>query len=145
MTLQHWAEADKARTGGGGLQRHATVETSMLITMANDTSAVDAALAKAKEQAHAGELGRRLQAARKVGDVTCSLMWDNTDDLDLHCEGPTGCHIFWNAKVGTCSGHLDADMNASDKHLTTECVENLYWKKALGSLQDLDRKQPKTH
>ena len=99
--------------------------------MSNDSSAAETALAEAKEKAHAGELGRRLKAAgAQVGDITVSLMWDNTDDLDLHCIGPTGSHIFWNSKVGTCGGYLDVDKNASDKHLTSEAVENMFWKKA---------------
>jgi tetratricopeptide (TPR) repeat protein len=98
--------------------------------MRNNNSAVEEAKAQARAAAHAGELGRRLKAAgAMVGELTCSLMWDNEDDLDLHCETPTGSHIFWNAKVGSCGGHLDVDMNASDKHLTCEGVENLYWPK----------------
>ena len=62
-----------------------------------------------------------------VGNLTCSLMWDNHDDLDLHCETPSSEHIFWNHKKGQCGGHLDVDMNASDKHLTDEGCENIYW------------------
>merc|ERR1711939_1303402 len=78
--------------------------------------------------AHHGEIGRRLQqAGAVVGAITCSLVWDNTDDLDLHCTGPTGSHIHWNDKKGKCGGHLDVDMNASDKHCTSCAVENIFW------------------
>lgn len=48
-------------------------------------------------------------------------------DLDLHCTGPTGSHIFWNDKKGKCGGHLDVDMNASDRHVTGCPVENIFW------------------
>ena len=59
----------------------------------------------AQQAAHEGELGRRLQAAgAKVGRLTCSLMWHNHDDLDLHCETPSGEHIWWNYKKGQCGG-----------------------------------------
>jgi uncharacterized protein YfaP (DUF2135 family) len=89
---------------------------------------LEAAAAAQRELAQAGELGRRLKAAgAMVGKLTCSLMWDDNDDLDLHCETPSGEHIFWNHKKAKCGGHLDVDMNASDKHLTTEGCENIYW------------------
>ena len=108
LALQHWVEAEKvSQLAVEASEWRTTVSTAKLISMADDHSAADKALAEAEAKAHAGELGRRLQAAgAKIGDVTVSLMWDNTDDLDLHCEGPTGSHIFWNAKVGTCGGHL---------------------------------------
>lgn len=81
--------------------------------------------------AHAGEMGVRLKAAgARVGHVTCSLMWSNTDDLDLHCESEPGGHISWNKKKGKCGGHLDVDMNASDHHLQERPVENIVWDSA---------------
>merc|ERR1711871_861296 len=56
----------------------------------------DAAYAAAvhTKLAHEGEMGVRLKAARaRVGHVTCSIMWNNKDDLDLHCESDAGGHI----------------------------------------------------
>ena len=56
---------------------------------------------------------------------------DNKDDLDLHVQTACKSHIFWNAKKskkGEDAGHLDVDMNASDKSLTEEPVENVYFK-----------------
>lgn len=77
--------------------------------------------------AHEGEIGARLKlAGAKVGALTCSLLWNNADDLDLHCESPTD-HIHWNMKRGKCGGHLDVDMNASDRHLEEAPIENMYW------------------
>lgn len=90
-------------------------------------SATSAALLHTK-LAHAGEMGARLKAANAhVGHVTCSLMWANTDDLDLHCESEAGGHISWNNKKGKCGGHLDVDMNASDHRVKEEPVENIVW------------------
>ena len=40
-------------------------------------------------KAHEGEMGQRLKkAGARVGELTCSLIWNNTDDLDLHCDSP---------------------------------------------------------
>lgn len=78
--------------------------------------------------AHQGEMGIRLKlAGAKVGGLTCSLMWDNANDLDLHCESPTGSHIYYGARTGTCTGLLDVDANASEKKATTKPVENILW------------------
>jgi uncharacterized protein YfaP (DUF2135 family) len=110
--------------------------------------------------AHSGEMGARLKkAGAKVGALTCSLLWNTEDDLDLHCETPTGAHISWQERTGTCGGTLDGDhgatlltvtgcvvstcycvhthvmvcllgtvdMNASENHLTTQPIENMYW------------------
>jgi hypothetical protein len=80
------------------------------------------------EVAHAGDIGIRLKkAGARVGALTCSLVWNNADHLDLHCEGPKGDHIFRNQRKGKCGGHLDVDMHATDKNLTKAPVENMYW------------------
>lgn len=77
---------------------------------------------------HEGEMGARLKkAGAHVGRLTCSLMWHNHDDLDLHCETPAGEHICWHdKKADKCDGHLDVDMNASEKHMTNTPIENMY-------------------
>ena len=78
---------------------------------------------------HQGEMGERLRSAgARVGRVTCSLMWHNTDDLDLHCATPFDEHIHWKNKKGKlCGGHLDVDMNASDRNLSSMPIENIVW------------------
>lgn len=73
------------------------------------------------------ELKRRLQkAGARVGQVTLSLMWNTTDDLDLHVECPGGAHISYNNKKAA-GGWLDVDMNPD--HDTHEPVENVFWDK----------------
>jgi len=51
-----------------------------------------------------------------------SLAWYNHDDLDLHCETPSGRHISYMSKAGT----LDVDMNAGFSQ-SREPVENMRW------------------
>lgn len=83
---------------------------------------------KDAEEAQKGEMGKRLIAAgAKVGALTASLMWNNLNDLDLHCESPTGSHIFYAARVGKCTGVLDVDANANEKHSTEKPIENILW------------------
>ncbi len=56
-----------------------------------------------------------------------SLSWFNTDDLDLHCNTPSGVHIYY----GHGAGVLDVDMNAYGVPVRNP-VENL----AFNTLQD---------
>jgi hypothetical protein len=87
------------------------------------------ALEAARLKAHAGEMGRRLQkVGAKVGKLTCSLMWDNANDLDIHCETPAGEHIWYGSKrAKQCGGFLDVDMNAKEGDTTAMPIENLFW------------------
>jgi hypothetical protein len=62
------------------------------------------------------------------GDVRISLMWDNANDLDLHCVDPRGERIFFNHKRSRSGGELDVDMNAQPP-FSREPVENIYWPK----------------
>lgn len=49
-----------------------------------------------------------------------SLAWFNTDDLDIHCDGPDG-HVYFGNKKGI----LDVDMNVGNP--VRNAVENLSW------------------
>jgi hypothetical protein len=76
------------------------------------------------------EFQDRLNAAgAKTGDVQISLIWFNTNDLDLHCVDPTGFEIYWKPehRRSRSGGELDVDRNAGCNRTTPEPVENIYW------------------
>jgi hypothetical protein len=73
-----------------------------------------------------GNFNTRLRrAGAKRGFITVSLMWDNYNDLDLHCIGPNREEIFYKNRKGKF-GELDVDMNAGSQR-SREPVENLYF------------------
>ncbi len=59
------------------------------------------------------------------GDITVSLAWDNTDDVDLHMNTPDDSHIFYSNKTAG-GGTLDVDANAGGQRITNP-VENIYF------------------
>lgn len=75
------------------------------------------------------EFNRRLEReGAKSGDVQLSLMWNNYNDLDLHCIDPRGEEIFYRHKRSRSRGELDVDMNAGGRQ-SNKPVENIYWPK----------------
>jgi len=74
-----------------------------------------------------GDFDDRLAlAGGQSGDVQISLIWDTTDDLDLHCIDPSGQEIYYANRRSSSGGELDVDMNAGGR-TSTEPVENIYW------------------
>jgi hypothetical protein len=72
------------------------------------------------------EFSQRLSGAgAKGGDIQVSLMWNNYNDIDLHCIDPFGEEIFFGHRRALSSGELDVDMNVVPT--TTKPVENIYW------------------
>ena len=69
---------------------------------------------------------RQKREGAKSGDVQLTLIWNNINDLDLHCINPAGDHIFFNHKKGEHGGELDVDMNASSP-FSDKPVENVFF------------------
>lgn len=91
-------------------------------------------------------LNKRLEQEKaKTGDIQVSLLWNNYNDLDLHCVEPSGDEIWYQRKKSASGGEMDIDMNfayggdvepgTADKSLPPEIsrwvsskpVENIYW------------------
>ena len=65
------------------------------------------------------------QAGAQRGDLSYSLLWAGTADLDLHVTCPGGARIYYGARA-MCSGQLDIDSNGG-RHRTRSPVENTYF------------------
>lgn len=71
------------------------------------------------------EVDRRAQAAgAQRGDLSFTLIWEGTDDLDLHTTCPTGETLFFLDKV-RCNGVMDLDMNSFQ--VVPSPVENAFF------------------
>src|SRR4051812_33577627 len=58
------------------------------------------------------EFQERLKEAKaKTGDIQISLIWNDTNDLDLHCIDPDGFEVYWRAPTSRSGGELDVDRN----------------------------------
>ena len=69
---------------------------------------------------------RARKAGAKTGQLQFTLIWFNTNDLDLHCIDPFGVEIYYSHKRSAKSGgHLDVDRNVTGE--TNEPVENIYF------------------
>ncbi|MDT8308499.1 MAG: OmpA family protein [Bacteroidales bacterium] len=82
------------------------------------------------EENKASELKRRLQReGAMAGDLQLSLMWNNYNDIDLHCIDPLGEEIYYRNKKSERYGELDVDMNVHymQGRSSVEPVENIYW------------------
>ena len=61
-----------------------------------------------------------------TGDITITLSWNTTDDLDLHLIEPSGEEIYYKHKRSISGGELDIDMNAGE-NFYSRAIENIYY------------------
>jgi uncharacterized protein YfaP (DUF2135 family) len=69
---------------------------------------------------------RREQAGGQQGELTITLVWDSTADLDMHLTCPSGGIINYTNPRGCGGGELDVDANVSSR--TTTPVENVFFR-----------------
>lgn len=65
------------------------------------------------------------QAGAQLGDLTFTLIWNSTADLDLHVTCPTGGRTSYQRR-SNCNGRLDVDSNAG-RGTTSTPVENIFY------------------
>ena len=70
---------------------------------------------------------RREAAGGEAGDLTITLIWNTTDDIDLHVRCPNGQVIYYGSRRN-CGGALDVDQNANFFGRTSRPVENVFWR-----------------
>lgn len=71
------------------------------------------------------EVDNRAEAAgAQRGDLSFTLIWEGTDDLDLHTTCPSGATLFFLDKA-QCNGVMDLDMNGFQ--VVPDPVENAYF------------------
>ena len=68
---------------------------------------------------------RRVEAGGEIGDLTVSLLWDTTDDLDLFVIEPDGTRVGPGSPESKNGGILDVDANF--EIITPNPMENIYW------------------
>lgn len=70
---------------------------------------------------------RRKRDSAQSGEITVSLYWEGTDDMDLALEQPNGKMIYYDNKKDLLHGaELDVDANSQRSEITDQPIENIY-------------------
>jgi uncharacterized protein YfaP (DUF2135 family) len=56
-----------------------------------------------------------------------SLLWADTNDLDLHVIDPNGEEVYYSNTQSVSGGMLDHDANPACSNETTNPIENIFW------------------
>ena len=113
------AERKKARRKKNLLLQAAAIGASVVLT----TSAMGIDILG--DELSGGILNEALRnAGAKKGEITVSMLWSTTDDLDLHVVTPDGTEIYYGNSVAA-GGELDVDMQVSS--FVEHPVENIYF------------------
>ena len=80
------------------------------------------------------EIDRRLERENaQQGELSFTLVWNNSSDIDLAVTCPFGSRIDWRNKTqnnSSCTGELDVDANVSTSSATSDPVENIFFSSA---------------
>ena len=68
---------------------------------------------------------RRADAGGRTGELTISLAWNTTDDLDLAVREPGGTVIYHKSRRSSSGGELDVDRNFGT--IENNPIENVFW------------------
>ena len=81
------------------------------------------------------EVQKRVEGRHgKTGVIEVALIWDSTNDLDLHVVDPAGDEIDHNRKQSRSGGYLDIDCNAGCHNTTKTPIQHVRWRQ--GSAPD---------
>ena len=79
-----------------------------------------------EDQPTSAEKTSSLAATTSTNELQISLMWNNSNNLDLHCIDPTGHRICINSPKSPSGGELDVEMNTRPPY-SVQPVENIFW------------------
>ena len=87
------------------------------------------AMADAGAQFSPEMLGRLNREDAEAGELEIALMWNTSDDLDLHVMAPSGEKIYYGNEKSACGGWLDVDMNVTGggDDFSLQPVEHIRW------------------
>jgi len=95
------------------------------------------------EQELSAEIKKLLQRlGAKTGELVVTLMWDTTDDLDLHLKLPNGLGEISAECTSVAGGTLDIDGNVCLERGTMKPIENIYWPYCTEKSKDINDHPP---
>lgn len=120
LVIQNWSQVRRAAFVGLGL--------GAIGGAIGAVSAQGLATSAGGGSAFSTEMRDRLQkAGAKAGTIEIALIWENTNDLDLHVIDPLGDRVWFSNKESRSGGELDVDRNAGCNNLTDRPVEHIVW------------------
>jgi hypothetical protein len=75
---------------------------------------------------------RRKREKGRIGEITVSLIWETSDDLDIAVEDPNGDWIYYEKNENQhIQGKLDIDANRDVSEILENPIENIYINKPI--------------
>jgi hypothetical protein len=117
--------------GGAGAAVTAWSETSITATVPSNLSGPDIPVVVTVGDVASNTVTTTVLG---TGDVQVTLIWHDTNDLDLHVTDPAGAEIFYASRGSPSGGRLDVDANSACDHTTSEPRENIFWPTGMAPL-----------